>query len=219
MKTRIYLVDDHAMVRHGLTALIGAQSDMEVCGQADSATTALQEIMEIQPDLAIVDITLGGNSGLELTKSVRAFNPKILVMVLSMHHESIYGLRALKAGARAYVMKHEMACRTIEAIRRIRNGGLFVSDDLANQMLNQLVAGGTPDDTSPVAPLSDRELEIVTHIGNGLPTREIAAKLHVSVKTVESHRAHIKEKLHLSNASQLVQFCVRWVEQSIASGV
>jgi len=207
------------MVRHGLTALIGAQSDMEVCGQADSATTALQEIMEIQPDLAIVDITLGGNSGLELTKSVRAFNPKILVMVLSMHHESIYGLRALKAGARAYVMKHEMACRTIEAIRRIRNGGLFVSDDLANQMLNQLVAGGTPDDTSPVAPLSDRELEIVTHIGNGLPTREIAAKLHVSVKTVESHRAHIKEKLHLSNASQLVQFCVRWVEQSIASGV
>jgi DNA-binding NarL/FixJ family response regulator len=207
------------MIRHGLTALIGAQSDMEVCGQADCAMTALQEIMEIQPDLAIVDITLGGNSGLELTKSVRAFNPKIQIMVLSMHHESVYGLRALKAGARAYVMKHEMASRTIEAIRRIRNGGLFVSDDLANQMLNQLVTGGAPDYTSPLASLSDRELEIVSHIGNGLPTREIAAKLHVSVKTVESHRAHIKGKLNLPNASQLVQFCVRWVERSIASGV
>lgn len=189
---------------------------MEVCGQAEDASSALQDIIKLQPELVTVDITLKGNSGLELIKSIRAFNPKIQILVLSMHHESIYALRVLKAGARAYIMKQDVITKVLEAIRRIRSGHLYVSDDVASQMLNRLVGGETGDDTSPVATLSDRELEIVNLIGNGMLTREIAAKLHVSVKTVETHRAHIKEKLNLRNATQLVQFCVRWVEENKA---
>jgi DNA-binding NarL/FixJ family response regulator len=214
VKTRIYIVDDHALIRRGLTTLINGETDMEVCGQAEDASNALQDIIKLQPDLVTVDISLKGNSGLELIKSIRAFNPKIQILVLSMHHESIYALRVLKAGARAYIMKQDVISKVVEAIRRIRSGHLYVSDDVASQMLNRLVGGETGDDTSPVAMLSDRELEIVNLIGNGMLTREIAAKLHVSVKTVETHRAHIKEKLNLRNATQLVQFCVRWVEEN-----
>ena len=216
MKTRIYIVDDHALIRRGLTTLINGEPDMEVCGQADDASSALQDVIKLQPDLVTVDISLKGNSGLELIKSIRAFNPKIQILVLSMHHESIYALRVLKAGARAYIMKQDVISKVVEAIRRIRSGHLYVSDEVASQMLNRLVGGESGDDTSPVAMLSDRELEIVNLIGNGMLTREIAAKLHVSVKTVETHRAHIKEKLNLRNATQLVQFCVRWVEENKA---
>lgn len=213
MKTRIYIIDDHALIRRGLATLIGGESDMEVCGQAEDAPTALRDVMKIQPELVILDLSLKGNSGLELIKSIQAFNPKIQILVLSMHPESIYALRVLKAGARAYVMKQEVVNKVLEAIRRIRNGNLFVSDNVANQMLSRLAAGKAADDTSPVSVLSDRELEIVNLIGNGLLTREIAVQLHLSVKTVETHRAHIKEKLGLQNATQLVQFCVRWVEE------
>lgn len=214
MKTRILIVDDHALIRRGLATLINSEPDMEVCGQAEDSSSALQDVIKLQPDLVTVDISLKGNSGLELIKSIRAFNPKIQILVLSMHHESIYALRVLKAGARAYVMKQDVINKVVEAIRRIRSGHLYVSDDVASQMLTRLVGGESADDTSPVATLSDRELEIVNLIGNGLLTREIAAKLHVSVKTVETHRAHIKEKLSLRNATQLVQFCVRWVEEN-----
>jgi len=214
VKTRIYIVDDHALIRRGLTTLISAEPDMEICGQAEDASTALQEIIRLQPDLLTVDISLKGNSGLELIKNVKAFNPKIQILVLSMHHESIYALRVLKAGARAYVMKQDVISKVVEAIRRIRNGHLYVSDDIAAQMLTRLVAGDRSEDASPVSMLSDRELEVVNLIGNGLLTREIAARLHVSVKTVETHRAHIKEKFKLRNATQLVQFCVRWVEEN-----
>ncbi len=216
MKTRIYIVDDHALIRRGLVTLIAGESDLEVCGQAEDAATALNEIMKIQPDLVIVDISLKGNSGLELIKNIKAFNPKIQILVLSMHHESIYALRVLKAGARAYVMKQDVVNKVLDAIRRIRNGQLYVSDEVANQMLNRLVSGETADDASPVAGLSDRELEIVDLIGHGMLTREIAAQLHVSIKTIETHRAHIKDKLNLRNATQLVQFCVRWVEENNA---
>lgn len=216
MNTRIYIVDDHALIRRGLATLIGGETDMEVCGQAEDAATALSQIMKILPDLVIVDISLKGNSGLELIKNIKAFNPKIQILVLSMHHESIYALRVLKAGARAYVMKQDVVNKVLDAIRRIRNGQLYVSDEVANQMLNRLVSGETADDASPVAALSDRELEIVNLIGHGMLTREIATQLHVSIKTVETHRAHIKDKLNLRNATQLVQFCVRWVEENNA---
>lgn len=216
MKTRIYIVDDHALIRRGLVTLIHAESDMEVCGEAEDAATGLRDIIKLQPDLVIADISLKGNSGLELIKNIKAFNPKIQIMVLSMHHESIYALRVLKAGARAYVMKQDVVQKVVEAIRRIRAGHLYVSDDVASQMLNRLVDGDTSDNASPVAMLSDRELEIVNLIGNGLLTREIASQLHVSVKTIETHRAHIKEKLNLRNGTQLVQFCVRWVEENNA---
>lgn len=215
MKTRIYTVDDHPLIRRGLATLIAAEPDMEMCGQAEDAASGLRDIIKLQPDLVIVDITLKGNSGLELIKSIRSFSPKIQVLVLSMHDESVYGLRVLKAGARAYIMKHDSLTRVVDAIRRVRNGDLYVSDYVANEMLHQLGSGQLGDDpVSPIASLSDRELEVVNFIGHGLITREIAARLHVSVKTVETHRAHIKSKMNVRNATQLVQFCVRWVEEN-----
>ena len=214
MKTRVYIIDDHPLVRRGLSALIAAEPDLEVCGQNEDPSAGVQEIMRLQPDVVTIDISLNGSSGLELIKRIRPVSPRIQMVVLSMHHESVYALRALKAGARAYVMKHEATARIVEAIRQARAGRMFVSDEVSRQMLTQLVNGGDGAGVSPVATLSDRELEIVDQIGNGIPTREIAEKLHVSVKTVEAHRAHIKEKLNLRHAPQLVQFCVRWVEEN-----
>jgi DNA-binding NarL/FixJ family response regulator len=214
VKTRVYIVDDHSLIRRGLTALIEAEHDLQVCGQAEDTTTATAEIMTLQPDIVVADISLKGNSGLELVKNIKAFDSKIQVLVLSMHDESVYALRALKAGARAYLMKSDLAGKVVEAIRRIAKGHLCVSENVASQMLSHLTIGKSVDNNSPVSSLSDRELEIVNLIGNGLPTRVIATKLHISIKTVETHRAHIKRKLNIENATQLVQFCVRWVEES-----
>jgi len=215
VKSRIFIVDDHPLMRMGLRAMINGESDMEVCGEAADAATGTAEIMRLRPDLVIADISLKGNSGIELIKNVKAFDPGIDVVVVSMYDESIYALRVLKAGARAYVMKQDVTTRVLDAIRRARNGQLYVSERVASQMLNRFVDGtedGAAD--SPVSSLSDRELEIVNLIGDGLPTREIAAKLFLSIKTVETHRVHIKRKLNLANATQLVQFCVRWVEEN-----
>lgn len=216
-KTRILIVDDHPLVRKGLAELINQEPDMIVVGEADDAPAGLKAVTTIEPDLVIVDLSLKTNNGLELIKNIKAVNPSIQVLVLSMHDESIYALRVLKAGAKAYVMKQEVVDKVMEAIRRIRVGKLFVSERVAHQMLNQVVEGTDPSSSSPVDILSDRELEIVNMIGGGIPTREIAQRLNISIKTVESHRAHIKEKLNLENATQLVQFCFRWVEQSKVS--
>jgi len=212
-KTRIFIVDDHPLLRKGLSELINQESDMMVVGEADDAPSGIKGITTIKPDLVIVDISLKSMNGLELIKNIKVLDPSIQVLVLSMHDESVYALRVLKAGAKAYVMKQEMVDKVMEAIRRIRAGKVFVSDRVATQMLRTVVDGGDPGRNSPVDSLSDRELEIVALIGNGTATREIAEKLHISIKTVESHRAHIKDKLKLENATQLVQFCVRWVEQ------
>ena len=214
MKTRVYMVDDHAMVRRGLAALIAVESDLELCGEAEDCATATSEIGKLCPDVVIVDISLRGNSGLELIKNIKAFDPKIHIVVLSVHDESVYALRVLKAGAKAYVMKQDIASKVIDAVRKVRRGQMYVSERVSSQMLTRLVKGQNGDSDSPVAGLSDRELEVVTLIGSGLATREIAARLHMSVKTVETHRAHIKTKTHLTSATQLVQFCVRWVEDS-----
>ena len=212
-KTRIFIVDDHPLLRRGLAELINREPDMVFCGEAEDSPSAIKMISQIKPDLVIVDISLKGYNGIELIKNIKAFDSKIQVLVLSMHDESIYAMRVLKAGAKAYVMKQEVVDKVMEAVRRIRAGKVFVSERVASRMLDQVVVGGDPAPDSPVDLLSDRELEIVNMIGSGLPTREIAAKLHISIKTVESHRARIKEKLNLQNAIQLVQFCVRWVEE------
>jgi DNA-binding NarL/FixJ family response regulator len=212
-KTRIFIVDDHPLLRRGLAELINREPDMTFCGEAEDSPSAIKAISQIKPDLVIVDISLKGYNGIELIKNIKAFDSKIQVLVLSMHDESIYAMRVLKAGAKAYVMKQEVVDKVMEAVRRIRAGKVFVSERVASRMLDQVVVGGDPAPDSPVDLLSDRELEIVNMIGSGLPTREIAAKLHISIKTVESHRARIKEKLNLQNAIQLVQFCVRWVEE------
>ena len=213
VKTRIFIVDDHPLLRRGLAELINREPDMIFCGEAEDSPSALKLISQIKPDLVIVDIALKGYNGIELIKNIKAFDAKIQILVLSMHDESIYAMRVLKAGAKAYVMKQEVVDKVMEAVRRIRSGKVFVSERVASRMLDQVVVGGDPAPDSPVDLLSDRELEIVSMIGSGLPTREIAAKLHISIKTVESHRARIKEKLNLQNAIQLVQFCVRWVEE------
>ncbi|ATC63047.1 DNA-binding response regulator [Nibricoccus aquaticus] len=212
-KTRIFIVDDHPLLRRGLAELINREPDMVFCGEAEDSPSALKMISQIKPDLVIVDISLKGYNGIELIKNIKAFDSKIQILVLSMHDESIYAMRVLKAGAKAYVMKQEVVDKVMEAVRRIRAGKVFVSERVASRMLDQVVVGGDPAPDSPVDLLSDRELEIVNMIGSGLPTREIAGKLHISIKTVESHRARIKEKLNLQNAIQLVQFCVRWVEE------
>jgi DNA-binding NarL/FixJ family response regulator len=216
-KTRIFIVDDHPLLRRGLAELINREPDMVFCGEAEDSPSAIKAISQIKPDLVIVDISLKGYNGIELIKNIKAFDQKIQVLVLSMHDESIYAMRVLKAGAKAYVMKQEVVDKVMEAVRRIRAGKVFVSERVASRMLDQVVVGGDPAPDSPVDLLSDRELEIVNMIGSGLPTREIAAKLHISIKTVESHRARIKEKLNLQNAIQLVQFCVRWVEEGAKS--
>jgi DNA-binding NarL/FixJ family response regulator len=216
-KTQVYIVDDHVLIRYALAKLISAEEDMEVCGQAEDAVHGLQDIMRLRPHVAIVDISLKGNSGLELIKSIRAYSTEIRILVVSMHPDSLYGMRALNAGARGYVMKQDDVNKVVTAIRRLREGGICVSDEVADQMLNRSATRRSPGDTSFVRFLSDRELEVVNLIGNGLTTREIAVKLHVSVKTVETHRGHIKEKLNLANASQLVQSCVRWVDENNAA--
>ena len=213
-KTRIYVVDDHAMVRRGLAAMIAFEPDLELCGEAEDCATATSEVGRLRPDVVIVDISLRGNSGIELTKNIKAFDPAIRIVVLSVHDESVYALRALKAGAKAYVMKQDIGSKVIDAVRKVRKGQMYVSERVGSQMLNRLVKGQDEPGDSPVAGLSDRELEVVTLIGSGLATREIAARLHVSVKTVETHRAHVKTKVNLSSGTQLVQFCVRWVEES-----
>lgn len=219
MKIRIYIADDHPMVRRGLSAMIAEEPDMEVCGESEDCATATSEIAKLRPDVAIVDISIRGNSGIELIKNIKAFDPNIFVVVLSMHDESVYALRVLKAGAKAYVMKQDVASKVIDAIRKTSKGQLYVSEKVASQMLNRLVKGNESDPESSVEGLSDRELEVVNLIGSGLSTREIAARLHVSVKTVETHRMHIKSKVNAATATQLVQFCVRWVENSRGNAV
>lgn len=212
MNTRVYIVDDHAMVRRGVASMIAAETDMELCGEAEDCATATSEVGKLRPDVVIVDISLRDNNGIELIKNIRVMDPAIRVVVLSVHDESIYALRALKAGAKAYVMKQDPPGKVIEAVRKVRRGQMYVSDRVGSQMLNRLTKGAEDTGDSPVAGLSDRELEVVTLIGSGLATREIAARLHVSVKTVETHRSHIKIKVNLTSGTQLVQFCVRWVE-------
>jgi len=214
MKTRIYIVDDHALFRKGLGVLISSESDMEVCGESDDCAVATREILQLKPDLVIADISLRGNNGIELIKNIKAAEPNVQVLVLSQHDESVYALRVLRVGAKGYVMKQDAASAVIDAIRRIRKGQLYVSEEIASQMLNRYAHGESLADESPVARLSDRELEVLNLIGSGVPTREIARRLHVSIKTIESHRAHIKVKLNLATAAQLMQFCVRWVDQN-----
>ena len=214
MKTRVYVADDHVMVRRGLAAVIAAEPDLELCGEAEDCATATGEVSKLRPDIVIADISLRGNSGIELIKNIKAFDPRINIVVYSVHDESVYALRVLKAGAKAYVTKQETASKVIDAIRKVRGGQMYVSERVSSQMLNRLVKGREDVSDSPVAGLSDRELEVVTLIGSGLATREIATRLRMSVKTVETHRAHIKTKVNMNSATRLVQFCVRWVEDS-----
>ncbi len=215
MTTRIYIVDDHPLVRQGLTQIVANETDMEICGEAEDSPAAIRGVGEANPDAIIVDISLKGANGLELIKNLKAIHEDIPILVFSMHDETIYAQRALRAGAKAYVMKKESPSKVVDAIRKIIQGEIYVSPSVADQVLHQIVNGPGNVSTSPVDRLTDRELEVVQLIGRGLSSREIAESLHLSVKTIESHRAHVKEKLSLRNATELVQFSVQWVDQQV----
>jgi len=213
MPTKVFIVDDHPLVRQGLSQIIGGQQDLEVCGEAEDSSSAMRGVENTHPDVLIVDISLQGNNGLELIKNIKALHEKLPILVFSMHDETIYAQRALRAGAKAYVMKKEPSEKVVEAISKIIKGEIYVSPKVADQVLHQIVSGPSNTTASPVDRLTDRELEVVQLIGRGLSTREIADSLSLSVKTIESHRAHVKEKLNLRNATELVQFSVQWVDQ------
>jgi DNA-binding NarL/FixJ family response regulator len=209
-KRQVLLVDDHPIVRHGLALLINREPDLMVCGEAEEAQSATQAIVSLRPDLVILDISLGGPDGLELLKQIRARDADLPVLVLSMHDETIYAERVLRAGANGYIMKQEATDRVLTAIRRILEGQVYVPDRVASRLLRQYARTSTVSARSPLAALSDRELEVFRLIGEGRSTRQIAEILHVSVKTVESYQAHIKEKLELRNARELQHHAIEW---------
>ena len=209
-KRRIFLVDDHPLVREWLTNLIHQQPDLEVCGEAEDAPRALQAIGALKPDVAIVDITLASGSGLELVKDIKRNAPSVVVVVLSMHDESLYAERALRAGARGYVTKRDTTKKIIIAIRDVLEGKLHVSNEFKALMTEKLIEGGSGG--SVVESLSDRELEVFRLLGQGIETRLIAESLCISIKTVQVYCARIKEKLNLQNITELLREAVRWCE-------
>src|SRR5271156_2676363 len=206
-KYRVLLVDDHPIVRQGLALLIDREQDLSVCGEADGAHTGLHAVATLRPDIVVLDISLSGPDGLDVLKEIRMKSGSLPVLILSMHDESIYAERALRAGANGYIMKQEATEKVLTAIRHILGGDVYLSDRRTKRMLQQFVHGSiSPLD--PLAKLSDRELEVYRLIGAGHGTRQIADELHVSTKTVESYQAHIKEKLSLRNARELVQHAI-----------
>jgi len=211
-KIKILLVDDHPLVREGLANLIHQQPDFVVCGETGTEPEALELVRTVQPSVAIVDITLENGSGLELVKSIKGLYPAVKVLVLSMHDESLYAERALRAGARGYIMKREAAKKIIQGIRGVLTGQLYVSEKIMAAMNEKYVAGGTVAGASPVEQLSNRELEVFQLLGLGHNTRQIADHLHVGFKTVQAYCARIKEKLRLANANELLREAVRWHE-------
>ncbi len=216
-KKCVFVVDDHPIVRRGLSLLVNQEPDLAVCGEAEEMHSALKAIAALHPDILIVDISLTGPDGLELLKNIRLTSPRLPVLILSMHDESIYAERALRAGANGYIMKQEATEKVLVALRRILSGEIYVSDRIANQMLQHYVHGGNRAEYSEISELTDRELEVFRLIGEGLGTRQIAESLHLSIKTVESYQAHIKEKLSLRSARELVQHAVQWnVREKIA---
>jgi DNA-binding NarL/FixJ family response regulator len=212
-KARVMLVDDHPIVRQGLANLIEDEKDLTVCAQVESAEGALAAMETARPDVIVIDVALGERSGLELVKDVRARWPEMPMLVLSMHDELLYAERALRAGAKGYVMKQEATEKVMEGIRKVLDGELYVSDRMAARLMTQAVHDRGAPPANPLSRLSDRELEVFTMIGHGLGTREIAQRLILSIKTVEAHREHIKEKLNLKNGTELMRFAVQYTLQ------
>ena len=212
-KKRVFLVDDHPLVREWLTNLINQQPDLSVCGESENAPQALQAISASKPDIAIVDLSLKDSSGIELIKALKEAQPGVAVLVLSMHDETHYAERALRAGAKGYVMKRETTRKVIEAIRRILEGKLYISEKVAEALAGRLAEGRRPEGLSPIEQLSDRELEVFEMLGQGQGTRQISETLRVSVKTVQAYCARIKEKMNLSSATELLREAIRWSEK------
>lgn len=215
-KSNVMIVDDHPIVRQGIARLIDCEDDMRVCCEAGDADRALEAIEKnnglCNADIVLVDMSLPGISGIELVKILRSRFPEIQILVISMHDESLYAERALRAGAKGYIMKQEATAKVLIAIRQILSGEVYVSDKLRSKILQRIIDNRFETPTSPVSHLSDKELDVLRLIGKGLRTSDIASELKRSVKTVEAHRANLKKKLGVKNATELVRFSVQWVE-------
>jgi DNA-binding NarL/FixJ family response regulator len=216
---RVFLIDDHPIVRHGFAQLLSTEPDLEVCGQAADSRAALETIAAAAPGVVILDVSLGSASGIDLIGELKQRQPRAAVLVVSMHDEQLYAERALRAGAAGYVMKHEATDAIVRAIRTVAAGGVFVSEAMSARLLRRWAGGAAPGDGSPLAALSNRELHVLELIGRGLGTRAIADQLHVSVKTVESYRARLKDKMNLRSGIELTRFAVHWTDDRNRSGV
>ncbi len=210
--TKILIVDDHPILRRGLSFLIDQENNFSVCAEADDAQKAMKAIKALTPDMIIVDISLPGLDGIELIKKIKHNYGNIPILVLSMHDEAVFAERALRAGARGYLMKQEAVDNIIIAMKHILAGEIFVSKKTANLMLEKFVERDTRKNSSPIEILSDREFTVFQLIGQGFVTRQIASELNLSVKTVESYRSHIKEKLKINNGNKLLKYAVQWVQ-------
>jgi DNA-binding NarL/FixJ family response regulator len=211
-KNKIFLIDDHPLVREWLANLINEQLDLQVCGEATNASQAFELISTAKPSIAIVDISLEGGSGIELIKNIKAAHPDVATIVLSMHDEALYAERALRAGARGYIMKREATKKILQAIRAVLEGKLYISDKITASMAEKFVEGRPAAIESPVQQLSDRELEVFQLLGRGLTTRQIAEHLHIGFKTTQAYCARIKEKFNLTNVTELLREAIRWHE-------
>jgi DNA-binding NarL/FixJ family response regulator len=211
-KTQVLIVDDHPVVRDGLTTIINHERDLNVCGEADDAHEALKAITELKPEVVVVDISLKNSDGIELTKNIKAGYPKLSVIVLSIHDESVYAERALLAGAKAYLMKDAASENIVRAIRTVLSGEIYVSNTISKKFLHKIAGDKTSTFKTPIENLSDREFEIFRLIGEGFKASQIAKQLHLSTKTIETYRSRIKEKLNLPNAAELLQYSIKWAK-------
>ena len=209
---KILIVDDHPMMREGLAQLIGHDAALKVCGDAGDAAAALEQTAALKPDLVLVDISLPGKNGLELIKDLQALHPGVLTLVISMHDEGLYAERVLRAGGRGYIMKQEGGKKITEAMRQVLDGRIYVSEKMSAKILEVFSGRGAEVAASPVEKLTDREFEVFQLIGQGLDTKPLAEKLHLSPKTIEVHRANIKAKLNLKSMGELIRYAVRWAE-------
>jgi DNA-binding NarL/FixJ family response regulator len=211
-KIRVLLVDDHPTMREGLIRVIEREADLTVCGEAESIPQALAVIESTRPDVAVVDISLAGQNGLEFIKDIKVRHPQLAVLVHSMHDESVYAERALRAGAKGYIGKNEPPRKLLQGIRDVLKGEIFLSAAMTRQILRAVGSDRVDRKTSPFRELSDREFEVFELTGQGLGTKEIAGTLHLSEKTVQAHRDHIRQKLNLPDGRSLTSFAIRWVE-------
>lgn len=211
-RAKILIVDDHPAVREALAIRIGRQRDLEVCGEAADINEALRLVADTHPDVAVIDITLKNGNGLDLIKRIKDRNDRVVILVWSMHSESLYAERALRAGALGYINKDQATDRILSAIRCVLEGRVWLSEAMAERLLQRTVGSGRQDlGRSPVQALANRELEVFFLIGQGMKTAEIAERLHLSVKTVETYRDRIRQKLDISDGTELAHYAVQWV--------
>ena len=211
-KKRVLIVDDHPIFRAGLTSLVNLETELAVCGEANDAAQAMHALEKLHPDLVLLDMSLPGKGGLELLKDIRAIAPQTPVLIISMHDETLYAERVIKAGGRGYIMKQEGPEKIVQAIRKVLGGGISVSERIAAQILDAM-SGSKGGTSSSVSTLTDREFEVYRLLGQGKEPHEIARTLHLSIKTVDTHRAHIRQKLGLRNATELIHHATRWTAE------